>query len=700
LNVVIKQGMLLFAAIVLVVLDTAATDIIPIGKFLSRPVLWSPLISPDGEKISYVAVHLDAPNLWVSPVGDFASARPVTSVTGQGVTTSNVAGTVTYRWTADSKRLLYLQDKRGDERWHLMSVAVDTGEVLDLTPVQHAQARLVATSLNKPEHALVEINDRRPDRHDLYLVNLSNGERRLVMRNDRFVGFFADNFLSPRLAVAASADGGFDIYRLIEDTWQAFIHFAQEDTSALIRAVEQGAWNFTADNKGFRIYDSRGRDTWAIVEIDIESGERTVLAENPRVDIDSALYDPANGDLQAYSANWTRRQWFVVDAALEIDFQALAGVAAGSVKISSRSADSNRWLVEFESSNASPELYLHDRETQKTTHLATLIPAINGLNLPVTKPVVSMSRDGLNLVSYLVLPLDSDRDVDGIPDSPLPMIVYVHGGPNDERAVYRFHPYLQWLANRGYAVLDVNYRGSPGFGKAFLNAQNLEWGNKMHLDVVDQVEWAITQGIADKDKVGIFGGSFGGYEVLVAMSKTPDLFACGVDLAGPSEMESFIKIWWENFIPMHNMAYKSIVLGDPETEKGRAALRKSSPLYFAHQAKNPVLVIQGDQDSRVPTAQAEMIVQKFVEADVPVTYVLYPEEGHGVVRPGNRKLFFAMVEVFFGQCLGGQSNPLEPEYAGAKARVPQGIGLIHGLQEVMNNVDSRPGLIPLQLGPD
>ncbi len=680
-----------FAAIALASSNLCASDLIPIEKLLSPPVLWSPLVSPDGKTISYVAIHMDAPNLWVAPVDDFSLAQPVTAVAGQGVTTSNVAGAVTYRWTADSRRLLYLQDENGDERWHLMSVDVASKNTRDLTPIDNVQARLVATSRQKPGQVLIELNERRPDRHDLYLVDLVDGARKLVMRNDRFVGVFADNALQARLAIGATADGGFNIFRSIQDAthgggevvWQMFIHLGQEDTSALIRAVEQGAWNFTADNTGFRIYDSRGRDTWAIVEIDLESGMTVVLGEDERVDIDAALYHPTSGKLQAFSANWTRRQWTLIDSSLKSDFEALAGVDAGEMTIVSRSDDANIWLIRFQPSNASAEFYVYERKALKAHHFATQIPALDGLRLPEAEPLVTRSRDGLTLVSYLVLPGNIAVDANGMPDTPLPLVVYVHGGPNDERAIYRFHPYLQWLANRGYAVLDVNYRGSLGCGKDFLNAQNLQWGNAMHLDVVDQVQWTIEQGLADPDKIGIFGGSYGGYEVLVAMTKTPDLFACGVDLAGPSEMESFIKIWWENFIPADNMAYKSIVLGNPDTEAGRAALRESSPLYFAHQAKNPILVLQGGQDSRVPTAQADMIVEEFVKAGVAVTYVLFPDEGHGVVRPGNRNLFFALVEVFFGQCLGGSYQPLAGPFDGANVRVPEGVELIQGLPEVV-----------------
>jgi len=654
----------------------AADDLLPLDRLLARPRLWSPLLSPDGRLLSYVAIHNDAPNLFVAPVEDLSAGRPVTAARGQGVTTSNVAGHVIYRWTPDGRRLLYLQDETGAERWHLMSVDVDSGEVRDLTPVGDAQVRLVAADA---VHALVEINDRRGDRHDLYLLELETGERRLVLQNDRYIGFFADKELNPRLAVAAADDGGFDIDLLRGGAWRPLFHLGQEDTSALIRTVEQGAWSFSDDNSSFRLFDSRGRDTWALLSIDLESGEETVLAQDDRVDLDSPLFDATTGELEAYRVNRARSEWRAVGPDVGPHLDRMREQIDGDLEVLDRSGDGRRWLVAGIHGNASPELYLYDTDLEGARHLATLLPALAGLELPRLHPVVTRSSDGFTLVSYLLLPPGSDPDGDGVPFEPLPTVVYVHGGPNDERAEYGYSPRLHWLANRGYAVLDVNYRGSPGFGKRFLNAQNLEWGNAMHRDVVEQVEWAIERGVARRDAVGIFGGSYGGYEVLVAMTKTPEVFACGVDLAGPSDLEPFIEIWWENFIPADNMAYKSVVLGDPATDEGRAALRRSSPINFAHQARNPILVVQGEQDSRVPTDQASRIVDRFVEHGVPVTYVVFPDEGHGVVRPGNRAVFYAMIEVFFGRHLGGAYDPDVLRLEGANLRIPVGAGLIPGL---------------------
>lgn len=295
-------------------------------------------------------------------------------------------------------------------------------------------------------------------------------------------------------------------------------------------------------------------------------------------------------------------------------------------------------------------------------------------------PFELQTPDGLPLVSYYLLPPWSDRDGDGKPAAPVPAVVLVHGGPSDERAQYAFGGIVHWFANRGYAVLYLNYRGSAGFGKRYMNAQNLEWGGKMHEDVLQQVDWAAAQGIIDRDKVAIVGGSYGGYEVLVGMTMTPEAFACGVDLVGPSNLERFMPHW--------NVDRMAKVVGDPRTEAGRAHLRSRSPINFAGQTTRPVLIGQGSNDSRVPKHQSDTVVAAMQAADAPVVYAVYPDEGHGLLRPANSFSFWAIGEQFLAQCLGGRAAPIGDALDGASVVIETGIDYIPGLRDALARRDS------------
>jgi dipeptidyl aminopeptidase/acylaminoacyl peptidase len=297
-------------------------------------------------------------------------------------------------------------------------------------------------------------------------------------------------------------------------------------------------------------------------------------------------------------------------------------------------------------------------------------------------PVVE-SRDGLNLVCYLSLPPGSDPDGDGRPSEPLPMVLYVHGGPW-ARDQWGLNPYHQWLANRGYAVLSVNYRGSTGFGKEFINAANGEWAGKMHDDLLDAVGWAIDEKIAIADKVAIAGGSYGGYATLVGLTFTPDVFACGVDIVGPSSLVTLLENvpeYWVPFMPV----FKSR-LGDVETKAGRAELLKRSPLTRVDQIRRPLLIAQGANDPRVKQLESDQIVAAMTEHEIPVTYVLYPDEGHGFRRPENRKSFNAVAEAFLAEQLGGRFEPVGDDFRGATIQVPTGADEVPGLADALGEL--------------
>jgi dipeptidyl aminopeptidase/acylaminoacyl peptidase len=287
----------------------------------------------------------------------------------------------------------------------------------------------------------------------------------------------------------------------------------------------------------------------------------------------------------------------------------------------------------------------------------------------------------MNLVSYYSLPVDSDGDGDAIPDEPLPTVLFVHGGPWG-RDRWGYDPWHQWLANRGYAVLSVNFRASTGFGKAFINAGNLEWGTRMHDDLIDAVEWAIEAGIADPERMAIMGGSYGGYATLAGLTFTPERFACGVDIVGPSNLVTLLETippYWEPRIELFTTR-----MGDFRTEEGRAFLAERSPLTHAERIVRPLLIGQGANDPRVKQAESDQIVQAMKAKGIPVTYVLYPDEGHGFARPENRLSFNAIVDAFLSRCLGGRFEPIGDDLKGSTVTVPIGADALPGLAESLS----------------
>jgi len=650
----------------------------PRELFSSPASYGAPLISPDGTMISYVAIHEGGMNLWVAPVNNLDDAKPLTAEK-RGVQFTDVSGNVIYRWTHDGKHLLYHVDTVGNERFELHRVNVRNGESEKIAVFNRRKTKLVQMNEDNPKEILVHVNNGNAfNPHHYHKVNMKTGETTLVERTDKFVGLIADHALRPRIAIEIAPDGGWNLHKSQGDgNWEPMMQVSPEDTSALQNASYQRAFGFDRTNRFFYAYDSRGRNTAALVRYDMDTGEQKVLASDDRVDIGGVMFHPTTFEIQAYATNWTRLTWHALDPAVQPDFDYLATVADGDFTVVSQSRDNQRWLVQYMLSDKPTAFYLYDRQDKKATKLFVSTPQLEGIKLARLHPVVIKSRDGFDLVSYLMLPLWSDPDGNGRPAEPVPLILLVHGGPGDERASFAFGPILHSLANRGYATLYVNFRGSPGFGKKFKNAGKLEWGGKMHDDLIDQVNWAVEQGIADKDRIGILGGSYGGYAVLVGMTMTPDVFACGVDIVGPSSIE----------IPMPHWTPESMAqsVGDPRTEEGRALLKARSPINFAHQTKNPVLVGQGANDSRVPQEQSDKMVDIMQKNGVKVTYMLFPDEGHGWLRPQNRIASDAIMEVFLAQHLGGRYQPITDELEGSSVQIPTGVKHIPDLTEALAN---------------
>lgn len=640
------------------------TPLISRDVLFGNPDRTSAQVSNDGTHLSFLAPKNGVLNVWVAPLDDPTKARCVTNDTKRGIRS--------YFWSYNPDYLLYIQDKGGDENWHLYSVNIKTDETKDLTPLDGVQVRVQEASPDFPDEFLVAINDRNKQLHDIYRVNLKTGERKLVEQNDAgYAGYLTDDDYNIRFAVRLTPDGGSEILKKEADgKWTDFAKIPMTDN---LTTNPVGL-----DKSGENLYmiDSRGRDTAALTALNIKSKESKILAQDDRADISGAMVHPTEKNIQAVSFNYDRVQWKILDDSIKSDIAYLRGVADGDWNVTSRSHDDKHWIVAYVMDDGPVRYYHYDRSAKKAKFLFTNRTDLESVKLAKMHPKIIKSRDGLNLVSYLTLPLGSDTDGDGKPQKPLPMVLDVHGGPW-ARDSWGYNPLHQWLANRGYAVLSVNFRGSTGFGKKFINAANMQWAGDMHNDLIDAVRWAIKEGVADEKKVAIMGGSYGGYATLVGLTFTPDTFACGVDIVGPSNIVTLLESippYWQPIIDMFTTR-----VGDHRTEEGRKFLTERSPLTRVDQIRRPLLIGQGANDPRVKQAEADQIVKAMQEKNIPVTYVLYPDEGHGFARPENRLSFFAVTEAFLSQHLGGRYEPIKDDFQGSSITVPHGGDQIPGL---------------------
>lgn len=642
--------------------------LIPRDVLFGNPDRAAPRISPDGQRLAWLAPVEGVLNVWVAPVGDLQAARPVTSDRQRGVRI--------YFWAYTGKHLLYLQDVGGNENWHVYRVNVETGEVTDLTPLDDVMARIVAVSHRVPEKILVGLNDRNPELHDLYAIDIASGARRMVAENTgNFTRFVVDDDYNVRFAARMTDEGGTLILQPDgSGGWEDFLTIPFEDT------MTTELVGFSKDGQTLYLVDSRGRDTGALETYNLQTGEEKAVASDPRADLSDVLMHPTENTPLAVSFEYTRPEWIVLDPSVADDFQRLEKLGRGAIVVSSQSLDNQLWTVALLADNGPVRYYLYDRKAGEAKFLFVSRQDLEGLPLVPMHPVIIPARDGLKLVSYLSLPPGTDADGDGRPERPVPMVLDVHGGPW-ARDTWGFDPMHQLWANRGYAVLNVNYRGSTGFGKAFVNAANLEWARKMQDDLVDAVRWAADEKIADPQRVAITGGSYGGYATLVGMTQTPTLFACGVDIVGPSNLVTLLSTippYWKPGVQM----FRSRV-GDYTTEEGREFLEERSPLNFADRIERPLLIGQGANDPRVKQTEADQIVQAMQKKDIPVTYVLYPDEGHGFVRPPNRLSFYAVAEAFLSRFLGGRYEPIGNALDDSSITVPTGAELVPGLAEAL-----------------
>jgi dipeptidyl aminopeptidase/acylaminoacyl peptidase len=641
----------------------------PRALFSGNPDYINPQVSPDGKTLSWIAPFEGVLNVWTAPIDAPDKAQPLTTVKDRPL--------MRYHWAYDGKHLLYLKDSGGDENFHIYAVEVKTKKTRDLTDLPKVRAQLLAVSIKKPNEIAVALNDRDPRHHDVYKIELSSGKRTLLEKNEAgYMELNVDLDLNVRLASKERPDGGADLFKKGKGgKWEPFMTITMED------AFTTSPWTFDLTGKTLYMMDSRERNTAGAFAVDMATGKKTLIGDDPRADVSNAIFHPKTNQIQAIAVNYERVDWKIVDKSIEPDFTTLKNVIKGEIMVSSRSLDDKQWIVSDMVDDGPVRIYRYDRTTKTPHFLFVHRKAIDGMTLAKMHPVVVKSRDGLELVSYVSLPPSSDPEGDGKPNAPLPLVLQVHGGPWG-RDDWGYSGLDQWLASRGYAVLSVNFRGSTGFGKSFLNAANGEWGRKMHDDLIDAVEWAVKSGVAQKDKIAIMGGSYGGYATLVGLTFTPDAFACGVDIVGPSNIQTLLETIPPYWAPMIEMFTKRIG-GDHRTEEGRKFLAERSPLNFVEKIKRPLLIGQGANDPRVKQSESDQIVKAMQAKNIPVTYVVFPDEGHGFHRAENRTAFDAVTEAFLAQCLGGAYQPVGNDFAGSTITVPVGAEWVAGIEQAL-----------------
>lgn len=645
--------------------NSLATSLIPRTVLFSDPTITSVQLSPNGQYLSYLAPYQGVLNIWVGKPDDPKHLKPITDNKKRGI-----AG---YAWAYTNKHIIYIDDAEGDENWRIYRVDVVSGEKLTLASFEKVQAQLLARSQQYPEEMLIQLNKRRSDLFDVYRLNIITGALTLVFQNDQFADFLADEHLNLKVAMEALPDGGARYYSLHRDDKGLYT----KKELFLVPPEDMLNTNPLSLNKaGNLLYllDSRDRNTSALMALDLNTQKATLLVEDSRADVSSVLKHPTEKTVQAVAVTYDKTQWHLLDKTLESDFNVLNTLAAenhqqsAEWEVLSRSVDDKSWIVVLQRDDAAPQYYLYDKGARKTQFLFSARPELDKFVLSKMEPVIINTRDNLPLVSYLSLPAHK---------TPVPLVLYVHGGPN-ARDDWGYDPIHQWLTNRGYAVLSVNYRGSTGFGKQFVNAGNGEWANKMQDDLIDAVQWAIKKGITTQDKVAIMGGSYGGYATLVGMTKFPNVFACGVDIVGPSNLETLMRsipAYWKPFYA----SMKIKIGGDPETEAGQKFLAAQSPLNFVENIKKPLLIGQGANDPRVKQAESDQIVHAMELKNIPVTYVLYSDEGHGFARPENRLSFYAITEAFLAKYLGGRFEPVGNAFQNSSIQIITGKEGIPGL---------------------
>ena len=608
---------------------SAPAPLIPREVLFGNPERTQPSISPDGTQIAYLAPVNGVMNVWVRSL-EGGDDRAVTADTKRGIQF--------YLWQYDGRHLLHLQDRDGNENWHLYQTDVAAKTTRDLTPFDHVRVEVVGYEPQHPHTIVVAMNRRDPRVFDVHRIDLESGKVILDTQNPGDVAHWvADHQLVPRIAQVETKDSGM-LVRVRDDAkapWRDLMAWGPDETFG-------GVVGFTPDGRSVWVETSIDANASRLLEVDLASGRRKVIVEDPEFDVGGVVTHPRTHALEASWMIRQRLEWVILDPSLKEDFEALRRVRDSDVVGLTRSLDNQRWIVTYVSDNAPVYWYLYDRPTRKATLLFSDRPQLGKYRLASMKPIEFTARDGMKLYGYLTTPA-------GVKAEKLPMVVFVHGGPWG-RDRWGFNRYAQWLSNRGYAVLQINFRGSTGYGKKYVNAGDRQWAGAMRTDLLDGKDWAVRTGVADPAKVCIMGGSYGGYATLAGVAWAPDAYACGVDIVGPSNLNTLLKTippYWSTILAAFHKR-----MGDTE-----AFLTSQSPLFRADQIRVPLLIGQGANDPRVNRAESDQMVAALRKRGKTVEYYVFPDEGHGFARPPNNKAFHAAAERFLSRHLGGRCEP-------------------------------------------
>ncbi|QDQ42931.1 S9 family peptidase [Methylacidiphilum kamchatkense] len=602
------------------------SSLIPLPVLFSEPEAAAPKISPDGEKLAYLFPENGVRNVRVRLLGT-KNEWTITHLEKRGIRH--------FFWHPDSNSIFYLEDQKGNENFHLFQVGLDGKNPTDLTPFENAKVQVIAVEPSNKKFMLLAINTRNPKYFDVYKLIFATKKLELIEENPgNIIDWVADHNFEIRAAQALMPNGigVINVRETVSSPWKPLLQWQLEEDN--VKIVD-----FSPDNKSLWLLSSKEANTTRLISMDIASAQRKVLCEDPRYDVAGIVSNPKTYSLEAVAIIKDKTQWQFFDPQMEHYFAYLKTIHPGTIEIISRNYEDTVWTIRFTSDIDPGTYYLFYPKQTKAEFLFHTNSRLLSYQLAPVKPIAFRARDNLLIEGYLTLPRENAKN--------LPFVLYVHGGPWT-RDYWEFSPVVQFLANRGYGVLQFNFRGSTGYGKDFYNAGNKQWGKKMLDDILDAKKWVIEQHYANPHKVAIMGFSYGGYATLAALAFYPDEFACGIEAMGPSNLFTLFNSFPPYWEPLKILIKKR--LGDPQTDS--EYFKSSSPLFAADRIKAPLLIGQGENDVRVKKMESDQIVEALRKKGQTVEYLLFHDQGHDFLNPVNRLQFFEAVEAFLNKYLG------------------------------------------------